>query len=262
MSLTPVINLLDETSNAILDKANYKTAYTDIPNDHPAVATAQEMLAGIASELGIDYSLTGSTYTVATKAGEKNVYMPSIYNYKGQACIKWGNVYKPLKDVKVGMAVVEQNKRLLLQFQLQEGDLYLSLMVARDEKDSKKLVADQGILSRALRDFSIGKYLSQAFVKPKSLVELAVGETYTVTEYKAGEFQGKRTFNIYILEMEAWYKANGAVTSVLEYFPVVTEDKPASLTTGEVTRYVSGHPVVPVEFVTALKTEAPLFDFD
>lgn len=252
---TTAISLLSESTKAILEKANYAKPRTNIPNTHKAVFGDAGRLESIAEALGINFSLTEYTFTVANGVKGKAVYSPYVGNYKGDAAIFWGNVRKPLSEVTCPMVVEEAGKRFVLEIEIGDDILQLSLMLPKDSPTDKRT------LNRALKAGKLAELLAKSFEKPKSLSELESGE-YKVTEYKVTDFNGDIKYTIFI-EGQGWFNTNTRLRRKLVSLPVINSQLPAKLVVEKSTETTStGYPIVPCELTTVADQEIEVFDFD
>lgn len=248
--------LLDDVTKATLTKAQYKQDRTQIPNEHTALQPVYDKLKAIAEELGINFEMTGYTFTAAkTEKYGVNIYSPYVGNVKGVACIIWGNVRKPLSELGVATSIEEVDKRCVMEFDLEDEALHMSLMQPKENKAAKD------VLKKALKKGELANHLSASFEKPQSLSKLPVG-IYLVTEVKVSVFSGETKYSIHI-PGKGWYNANKAITNKVSSNPVVTQEYPAELEVFEsVATTSTGYPIIPVRFTTYAETQLTVFSFD
>lgn len=256
----PQISILNSLSGiqSILEKANYSKEQTEIPNASEIFTTEHSfLLAAIAQQLGIDFKATGYTFRVNAKDGKVNIYGPYVASLDGVAHICWGNARSPLTASLVTPSVEEEKDRCYLEFDL-EDSLGFALSVAMMLDKTNK--ADKSTLRSSLKKGELGKHLSATFVKPGKLTELEPGN-YMVSSYDIGSYKGEPKYSVFIQD-HGWFKANTAIARKLVDRPDINAENPAELEIGEVTETTStGHPIVPVKFMTSADQALPVYSF-
>lgn len=248
---------------SVLENSKAEKAF-NVPNSHEVIKEDQVSLWKLwAEKLGIDYEAT--EYTLRVSKG--NVYKPHLAQVDGEACLVWGKVNKPLKDIEsVDINIVGDDKAFL-ELGFGHGHSYYSdtftLMLTRD-KESKAFQAMtsssdlRAFLQKALKTNKLAEYLSQGFKPAMKLGDIS-GQTVTVTGYTINNF-----CKYELITKKGNILANTSISRKLDREPVITEDAPATLTVSKEPRDITkqGHPIWDVVFKTKLDKEVPVFNFD
>lgn len=246
--------LLTQSLKALLERAKYTREYTDIPNNHPALAAERDNLKKIAEAIGIDWEKAQYTFTVKNTAGqEMAVYQPYLASSNGVPTIFWGRASLPLSECKVDISF-EGEKFTKLWLSSVDFDVELSVMIIKGQKPSLLSIR------RAYFQGTLGSLLSEAFCKPKKLSEVKPG-TYQVIGYETREYKGDVKY-VMTLEGVGVVACNTALNLRFSENPEVSKDAPATLEVKPSKRMSSqGHPIIPVSLTTKADAELPIFDF-
>jgi hypothetical protein len=246
--------LLNQTLKTVLERAKYTREYTDIPNNHPALASERDNLKAIAEAIGIDWEKAQYTFTVCKKPGQElAVYQPYLAASNGVPTLFWGQASLPLSECKVDVSF-EGEKFTKLWLSSTDFDVELSMMVAKDQKPS---VLD---IRRAWRQGTLGTMLSEVFCKPKKLNEVKPG-TYNVIGYESRTYKGDVKY-VMTVEGVGVVSCNTTLNLRFSENPEVSKDAPAILEVKPSTRKTNqGHPIIPVSLTTKADSELPVFDF-
>lgn len=258
------MKFLPEALKATLNRARFTKERTEIPNDHPAVASSLEHLKTIACILGLNvdqFNSTRYTFLVVTKPGdEPKIYSPYVGNHEGVAKLFWGDAKIPLTDLSAELAIVGEKIFTLEAFNADGDSVEIPLMLKRKDDEGNEIKYERSDVVKALRQKRLGDLLSASFEKPLKLKDVAPG-TYNVIGYEVYLYKNEPQATMR-LDGVGLVRANKALVRRLETEPVISKEQPAILEIGVSTKKTNaGFDIIPVKLTTQADFSIPVYDF-
>lgn len=262
------MTLLTPEVSAIFERAQFAKLRTNIPNEHPSVASVLPRLAAICSELGFDIADTGYTFTVKKTVGRTDVYQPVVaLTEDGVLSLFWGKLVKPLSEIPVPYVIEESDEgKPSVTFELPGLDDVVSIgimTVKNPEGKYPKTSEVRAANKKGKLEGVIG--VRKQFEAPAKLSELEPGEYYVI-DYHKSEYEGQTKFSIRVTTRDGvdmgLYRANSAIARKLLTDPEISANDPAPIIVHPSTEKTgAGHPIVPVDFLVPAELSLPVFEF-
>lgn len=229
-----------EVLTAKLDEQTDKTFVT-LPNDE-LDAELREVMAGLATSVGIDFEQTGFTFAgKRAKNGRVYVSRPTILANETNdgLVLRWGNVLHPVAYSEVGVYSTGT-----LEYKEQE----FPVMYKEKPEDLKKLA--KALKAGKLHELMYDASPNSGGNFSKKLKDVAPG-TYTITEVGTEEAFGRQRYYL-VLEGVGKVASNTSISNQLEAVADLDEmvKLGATLSVGVVEQYTQqGHPIVPAKLL-------------